>query len=76
VLQLRSQLPLQLRLDVPRQERFEVLGGRGLGQLGIEVGQIGMRLDAIGATRTNDGIQIRASLCAQLRITKKPNAAT
>ncbi len=53
-----------------------MVGGRGFGQLGVQVGQIGMRLDAIGATRTDDGVQIRAGLRAQLRITKKPNAAT
>jgi hypothetical protein len=53
-----------------------VLDSRGLGQLGVQMSQIGVRLDAIGAARTDDGVQICAGLCSQLRIAEKPSAAT
>jgi len=61
--------------EVLRQQRLEVLDGRCSRQLGVEVGQIGVRLDAVRASGADDRVQVRARLGAKLGIAEQPDPA-
>lgn len=45
---------LKNRLDVPRQERLKAFGGARLRQVLKEVEQVGVRLETIGASATDE----------------------
>jgi hypothetical protein len=63
-------------LRIPGKESFEVLGGRGSGQLGEQMREIRVRLDAAGLGGLDERIQARAGYGAGDRLTEKPVPAS
>ena len=61
-----------LRVDVPRQQRFEVLDGRGLWQLGKDELQIRIRIQPVRSCCHDKCVEIRAGHRALLRVREKP----
>ena len=61
-------------LRVPGQQRLEVLGARGGGQLSEQVGQVGVRFDAVGLGGLDQRVEIRARRGAALCVAEEPVA--
>ena len=49
-------------VDPRRQEALDVLDGRGLRQLGEDVAQVGVRLQAVGLGGLDQGVEVGAAL--------------
>jgi hypothetical protein len=58
--------------DVPRQERFEVVDGRGGRQVSKEMLEVSMRLDPICLGGFDQGVKIRTRCGARDNITEVP----